>query len=156
MAVCHCIVCTVSFCQDNHHLDPLLIKLAQTMNRMKTALGLQCNCSILWGRLTWYCLVWRLMRRGLGWACRSGETFLHTWIFLGWSLHIGNLNRSRLFNRLPLLLLFLTEKRSWRKVLPSEDFFPVFLVVKWINEEVKLVASTIIAQIRTGQWEICC
>lgn len=31
------------------------------MNRMKTALGLECNCCILLGRLAQYCLVWRLM-----------------------------------------------------------------------------------------------
>lgn len=57
MAICHCIVCTVSFCQGNNHLDPLLIKLAQTMNLMKTASGLQCNWCILLGRLVQYC-VW--------------------------------------------------------------------------------------------------
>lgn len=37
MAVCHCILYTVFFCQDNNNLDPLLIKLAQMMNCMETA-----------------------------------------------------------------------------------------------------------------------
>lgn len=45
------------------------------MNRMKTVLGLQCNCCILLGRITRFCLVWTLVRRGLAGLAEVGRHF---------------------------------------------------------------------------------